>query len=31
MLFSFENEGKIIVLDIASHDIMRRYFSGGEV
>ena len=30
MLFSFENEGEIIVLDIASHDIMRRYFSGAE-
>jgi len=30
MLFSFENESEIIILDIASHDIMRRYFSGGE-
>jgi|AntAceMinimDraft_16_1070373.scaffolds.fasta_scaffold20490_3 mRNA-degrading endonuclease RelE of RelBE toxin-antitoxin system len=30
ILFSFENDGEIIVLDIASHDIMQCYFSGGE-
>ena len=30
LLFSYAAGGEITILDVVSHDAMRRYFAGGE-